>query len=260
MPRLGLIYTLPMPTPTERIRIVLVGTTHPGNIGATARAMKVMGLRRLYLAAPQANFPSAKATALATSADDLLEHAVIVDSLPDALADCRLILGTSARLRSLPLPVMEPRAAAIRAVSEAAAHEVAIVFGRENSGLTNQETRMCHYLINIPTDREYHSLNLAQAVQVIAYEIHRAVSRETDAEQAPLDWQPETSERMELYFQRLEQTLLDIGFLNPAQPKRLMERLRRLYQRARPDENELNILNGIVSATIKASRDRSGNE
>jgi len=240
----------------QKIRIVLVGTTHPGNIGATARAMKVMGLERLYLAAPQARFPSAKATAMATSADDLLEKAVVTENLLEAISGCGLVLGTTARLRSLPLPVTDPRTASRRVAAEAGTYEIAIVFGRENSGLSNDETRLCHQLINIPTSREYHSLNLAQAVQVVTYELHMTLLGESPGDVDPPDWVPEPAEKMEFYYQRLEQTLLAIGFMNPDQPKRLMQRLRRLYQRARPDENELNILNGILSATLEAARGR----
>jgi tRNA (cytidine32/uridine32-2'-O)-methyltransferase len=245
-----------MTTAFQKIRIVLVGTTHPGNIGATARAMKVMGLERLYLVAPEAKFPSAQATALATSADDLLQKAVVTTTLMEAVGDCRLVLGTTARLRSLPLPVMDPRVAAGRALCESQSHEVAFVFGRENSGLTNEETRLCHYLVNIPTSKEYHSLNLAQAVQVVTYELHMAMLDEQPGLVKPPDWQPEPVERVEFFIERLEKTLLEIGFLNPDQPKRLMQRLRRLFQRARPDENELNILNGILSATREAAHGR----
>ena len=241
---------------SEQIRIILVGTTHPGNIGAAARAMKVMGLERLYLAAPEAKFPSARATAMATSGDDVLKKAVVVDDLLQAIAGCGLVLGTTARLRSLPLPVMDPRTAAARSVAEAGNHEIAIVFGRENAGLTNEETRLCHSLVNIPTSQEYHSLNLAQAVQVMTYELHLAMLAEQPGETPPPDWRPEPPEKMEFYFERLEKTLREIGFLNPDQPKRLMQRLRRLYQRARPDENELNILNGILSATLESARGR----
>lgn len=215
--------------------------------------MKVMGLKRLYLVAPT-DFPSGQATAMATSADDLLQRAVVVDSLLEGIAGCGLVLGTTARPRSLPLPVDSPRSAAARAVAEAGQHEVALVFGRENSGLTNDETRLCHHLINIPTSTEYRSLNLAQAVQVVAYETRLAALDESPGEVAPPDWQPEPPEQLEPYFERLEQALREIGFLNPHQPRRLMQRLRRLYLRARPDENELNILNGIVSSMLEAAR------
>jgi TrmH family RNA methyltransferase len=218
--------------------------------------MKVMGLRRLYLAAIEAPFPSARATALATSADDLLQSAVRTETLMEAIADCQLVIGTSARTRALPLPLMNPRSAARHIVQQAHDQQVAIVFGRESSGLTNEETDLCHQLINIPTHREYNSLNLAQAVQVVCYEVFMTLQGELPAIVEPADWVPEPAERMDVYFRRLEETLLAIGFLNPEQPKRLMQRLRRLYQRARPDENELNILNGILSATLEAARGR----
>ncbi|MEN1726799.1 MAG: RNA methyltransferase [Pseudomonadota bacterium] len=241
---------------SNNIRIVLVGTTHPGNIGSAARAMKVMGLHRLYLAAIEAPFPSSRATALATSADDLLQTAVVTDSLMEAIADCQLVIGTSARSRSLPLPLMNPRSAARHVVEHATDQQVAIVFGREKSGLTNEETDLCHQLINIPTGKEYNSLNLAQAVQVVTYEIFMTMLGELPDLVEPADWTPESAERVDFYMKRLEETLLAIGFMNPDQPKRLMQRLRRLYQRARPDENELNILNGILSATLESARGR----
>jgi len=255
-----LAYTLWMSDLTENIRVVLVGTTHPGNIGSTARAMKVMGLRRLYLAAIEAPFPSSRATALATSADDLLQTAVRTDTLMEAISDCQLVIGTSARTRALPLPLMTPRSAAAHVVQHATDQQVAIVFGRESSGMTNEETDLCHQLINIPTNKEYNSLNLAQAVQVVCYEIFTARQEDLPDRVEPHDWIPESAERMDVYFRRLEETLLSIGFMNPDQPKRLMQRLRRLYQRAQPDENELNILNGILSATLEAAGGRRQND
>jgi len=245
-----------MTNPESNIRIVLVGTTHPGNIGATARAMKVMGLERLYLVAP-ARFPSGEATAMASSADDILANAVVVDDFMDAIAGCPLVLGTTARLRSLPQPLFDPRSAAEKAVIEAGRHEVALVFGREKSGLNNEEVRHCHWLVNIPTSEQYSSLNLAQAVQILTYEVHLAALGGGPGETTPPDWQPVAPERLEFFFQRLEEALLAIRFLNPRQPKRLMQRLRRLYLRARPDENELNILNGIVSHTLGVVHERS---
>lgn len=245
-----------MSSVASNIRIVLVGTTHPGNIGAAARAMKVMGLSRLYLVGP-ARFPSGEATAMASSADDVLADAVVVADFMAAIAGCSLVLGTTARLRSLPQPLLDPRAAAARAAAEAERHEVAIVFGREKSGLSNEEVRHCHWLVNVPTSKAYSSLNLAQAVQILAYEVHLAMIGGGPGETVPPDWQPVSPERLEFFFERLEQALLAIRFLNPAQPKRLMQRLRRLYLRARPDENELNILNGIVSHTLGIVRERS---
>ncbi|MFW5926561.1 MAG: RNA methyltransferase [Wenzhouxiangella sp.] len=240
----------------DNIRIVLVGTTHPGNIGAVARAMKVMGLERLCLVSP-AKFPSGEATAMASSADDILAGAVVVDDFMDAIAGCGLVLGTTARMRSLPQPLFDPRAAAEKAVVEAEKHEVALVFGREKSGLSNEEVRHCNGLVNIPTSEAYSSLNLAQAVQILVYEIHLAALGGSPGETPPADWKPVAPEKLEFFFARLEEALLAIGFLNPDQPKRLMQRLRRLYLRARPDENELNILNGIVSHTLGVVRERS---
>ena len=238
-----------------RIRVVLIGTTHPGNIGSAARAMKVMGLSRLVLVNPL-KFPSGEATALASNADDLLAGAMVVESFTEAIAGCGLVLGCSGRPRALPLPTIDARLGAARALAEANHHEVALVFGREKTGLHEDEMRGCHYLLKIPTSQTYDSLNLAQAVQVICYEIRQALLVDAPREIDPPDWVPEPPERLELFFSRLEEALTAVDFLNPAQPKRLMQRLRRLTLRARPDENELNILNGIVSAMLETARGR----
>lgn len=244
-----------MTNPASNIRIVLVGTTHPGNIGAAARAMKVMGLERLYLVSPS-GFPSGEATARASHADDILARAVVVDDFMQSIAGCPLVLGASGKAWSLPQPAIDPRTAAARVVSEGGRHEVAVVFGREKTGLHVDEIKHCHSLVSIPTSEHYGSLNLAQAVQILAYEIHLAMIGGGPGEEPPSDWQPVPAERLEFFFQRLEQSLLAISFLNPRQPKRLMQRLRRFYLRARPDENELNILNGIVSHTLGVARER----
>jgi tRNA (cytidine32/uridine32-2'-O)-methyltransferase len=236
----------------SRIRIVLINTTHPGNIGATARAMKVMGLQHLHMVTPK-TFPSADATAMASGADDLLQNAVLHDSLESALTGCSLVLGTSARLRSLPMPQMDLRKAAESALSEHEGQDIAILFGRERYGLTNDEIQCCHQLVHIDTNPDYGSLNLAQAVQVMAYELRMAAVGEAGSKIAPADWVPVDAGQMELFFTHLEQTLLDISFLNPDQPKRLMARLRRLFNRARPDQNEINILRGILAASQKAA-------
>lgn len=235
-----------------RIRIVLINTTHPGNIGATARAMKVMGLSSLHLVTPKV-YPSAEATAMASGADDILQAAVVHDSLDSALAGCPLVLGTSARMRSLPMPMIDARRAARQALAESGSHEVAVLFGRERYGLVNEEMQRCQFLVNIPSNPEYSSLNLAQAVQIISYELRVAGQGKADFSVAPSDWEPVDDQQMEGLFEHLEQTLLDIRFLNPKQPKRLMARLRRLFNRARPDQNEINILRGI----LKASQDIS---
>jgi len=230
------------------VRVILINTTHPGNIGATARAMKTMGLSSLHLVTPKI-FPNAEATAMASGADDLLQTAVIHDSLESALEGCALVMGTSARLRSLPMPMLDARAASERAIAESAAHEVAILFGRERYGLTNEEMQRCQYLVNIPSNPAYSSLNLAQAVQIIGYELRVAAMGGAGVSLPPLDWEPVDDAQMEGLFEHLEQTLLDIRFLNPKQPKRLMMRLRRLFNRARPDQNEINILRGILKAS-----------
>lgn len=240
-------------TALDNIRVVLVGTTHPGNIGAAARAMKVMGLSDLRLVAPRA-FPSAEATAMASSADDVLADAGVHDDLEDAVADCELILGTTARLRALSMPQLDPRAAAARTVAEAGSGRVALVFGREKNGLENREIHQCHYLVNIPTGAAYQSLNLAQAVQIVCYEVHLAALADHAPERPPLDWTPAPAGKLEHFFGRLQRTLLDIRYLNPRQPKRLMERLRRLFLRARPDSTELDILNGILTSASEAAQ------
>jgi TrmH family RNA methyltransferase len=236
----------------SRIRIVLINTTHPGNIGATARAMKVMGLVQLHMVTPKV-YPCAEATAMASGADDLLQRAVVHDSLESALEGCSLVLGTSARMRSLPMPQMDMRKAAESALTEHDGQDIAILFGRERYGLTNEEIQRCHQLVHIATNPDYGSLNLAQAVQVMAYELRMAAMGEAGTWMAPSDWVPVDAGQMELFFVHLEQTLLDIQFLNPDQPKRLMARLRRLFNRARPDQNEINILRGILAASQRAA-------
>lgn len=236
----------------SKIRVVLINTTHPGNIGASARAMKVMGLQQLHLVTP-ITFPDAEATAMASGADDLLQHAVVHDSLESALDGCSLVLGTSARLRSLPMPQMDVRKAAECALSEHDTGDVAILFGRERYGLTNDEIQRCHQLVHIDTNPDYGSLNLAQAVQVIGYELRMSAISEAGVTVSPLDWVPVDAGQMERFYAHLEQTLLDIDFLNPEQPKRLMMRLRRLFNRARPDQNEINILRGILAASQRVA-------
>lgn len=235
-----------------QVRVVLINTTHPGNIGAAARAMKVMGLSSLHLVTPKV-FPHADATARASGADDILQHAQVHDSLDSALAGCALVLGTSARLRSLPMPMIDARRAAQQALAEAGQHEVALLFGRERHGLTNEEMQRCHHLVHIPANPAYSSLNLGQAVQIVAYELRVAALGYADISVPPADWEPVGSQQMERFYEHLQQTLLDIGFLNPRQPKKLMARLRRLFNRARPDQNEINILRGILKASQEAS-------
>jgi TrmH family RNA methyltransferase len=236
-----------------RVRVVLINTTHPGNIGATARAMKVMGLSNLHLVTPKV-FPDAEATAMASGADDLLQYARVHDSLDSALEGCVLVMGTSARLRSLPMPQMDARKSAQTAIGTASSRDVALLFGRERYGLTNEEMQRCHQLVHIPSNPDYSSLNLAQAVQVLCYELRTAALGGAGSSAHPADWEPVDAKQMELFYRHLEETLLDIEFLNPAQPKRLLMRLRRLFNRASPDQNEMNILRGILAAAQKAAK------
>jgi TrmH family RNA methyltransferase len=230
----------------KNIRIVLVDTSHPGNIGAAARAMKNMRLEQLCLITPQ-RYPSAEATARASGADDLLAHAKIFDTLDDALAGCRLVIGTSARDRKIAWPVLNPRECGPKLIAAAAKGEAALVFGRERSGLTNEELDRCNYLVHIPTNQEYSSLNLGAAVQVLAYEIYMAW-----LERSPLNSEPEcdyaTADMLQGFHQHLEQTLQELGFADPRQSEKLFRRLRSFFHRARPDREELNILRGILSA------------
>lgn len=235
-----------------RLRVVLVETSHPGNIGAAARAMKVMGLTRLYLVRPQ-QFPCAEATARASGADDLLARAVVCDSLDEALTDCTLVLGASARLRALPWPLSDARTAAQRAVAAAlAGQEAALVFGRECSGLSNAELQRCHHLLHIPANADYSSLNLAAAVQVVSYELRMALLGDTPL--APDAGDYASADELEAFYAHLEQTLVAVGFLDPGHPRQVMRRLRRLYNRARPERIELNILRGILAETLKRVR------
>jgi tRNA (cytidine32/uridine32-2'-O)-methyltransferase len=237
-------------SPFANIRIVLVNTTHPGNIGGAARAMKNMGLSRLYLVAPK-EFPSEKATWRSAGATDVLDDAVVVDSLDEAIAGCKLVVGTSARERRIPWPLLDPRQCGESIWSEANHHEVALVFGREDRGLTNEELHKCNYHVHIPANEEYSSLNLATAVQVICYEIRMAFLQATEGKTLPnhqWDMPPADASALENYYEHLEATLAGLGFLDPQNPKQTMTRLRRMYNRVRMDQMELNILRGVLTA------------
>ncbi|MBY4678869.1 RNA methyltransferase [Marinobacterium arenosum] len=241
----------------ENITIILVNTTHPGNIGGTARAMKNMGLTDLRLVDPKI-FPSEVATARASRATDLLDNAQLFNDLESAVADCQLVVGTSARERHIPWPLINPRQLAAIAAPLPETTRVAVVFGREDRGLTNEELQLCHHHVNIPTNEEFSSLNIAAAVQVIAYELRMAALEQ--AEQAAgerpqwgTDWDIELAEHreLELMFEHLESVLVDIDFLDPNNPRQLMPRLRRLLLRAVPDKVEVNVLRGILKAVEK---------
>ncbi|MEH6584074.1 MAG: tRNA (cytosine(32)/uridine(32)-2'-O)-methyltransferase TrmJ [Halioglobus sp.] len=236
----------------DNIRIVLVNTSHPGNIGAVARAMKNMGLSKLYLVAPR-QFPDEQANWRAVSAVDVLESAVITPTLEEAVGDCQFVVGTSARGRRIPWPLLDPRHCAERMGSESDQGEVAVLFGREDRGLTNDELKVCNLHLNIPTSDDYSSLNLAMAVQIVCYELRMLLDLPTLPVEEDAQWDTAfaTQDNMERYYQHLEQALVDIEFLDPTAPRQLMLRLRRLYSRVRLDEMELNILRGILSETQK---------
>ncbi|MCC5870146.1 MAG: tRNA (cytosine(32)/uridine(32)-2'-O)-methyltransferase TrmJ [Gammaproteobacteria bacterium] len=232
---------LPVP-----LRVVLLRTTHPGNIGAAARAMKTMGLRELVLVSPRA-FPHDEATARASGADDVLAAARVCGDLDEALTGCRLVMGASARLRSVAWPQLAPPQAAARLLADGAQGPVALLFGTEKSGLSNEELDRCQVLVNIPANAQYSSLNLSMAVQVLAYELRMAWlagAHGAPAREVPLA----RAEDLARFYEHLQRVLTNAGFLDPAQPRQLMRRLRRLFARAEPDEQELNILRGMLSA------------
>lgn len=234
----------------QSVRIVLVNTSHPGNIGGVARAMKNMGLTELYLVSPR-DYPSDRAEWRASNAVDVLESAKVVDSLDEAIADCGLVIGTSARSRRIPWPLVTPRECADRSYHEAATHPVAIVFGREDRGLTNEELHKCNYHVHIPSNPEYSSLNLAAAVQVVAYELRMTCLNNQQGKAIHFDdWDmpPAKNAALEHYYEHLQATLEKVGFLEPDNPRQTMTRLRRLYSRVRLDEMELNILRGVLTA------------
>jgi tRNA (cytidine32/uridine32-2'-O)-methyltransferase len=235
----------------NNIRIVLVGTSHPGNIGGAARAMKNMGLSRLYLVAPR-DYPSEKAVWRAAGAVDVLDNVVVVDTLEEAIVGCGLVVGTSARERRIPWPLLDPRECGERSWHEAAEHEVALVFGREDRGLTNEELHRCNYHVHIPANPDYSSLNLATAVQVICYEIRMACLAAGEGKVLNFeewDMPPASAEAMERYYEHLQETLVTMGFLEQDNPRQTMTRLRRLYNRVRLDQMELSILRGMLTAT-----------
>lgn len=238
------------------IRIVLVGTTHPGNIGAVARAMKNMGLTDLALVNPKI-FPHAKATARASGAVDVLKNATVVESLAEAIDDCIFVAGASARSRSLAWPTMEPRECAAKFATLSREGPVAAVFGPEKSGLSNSDLDHCDTLLTIPTDPDFSSLNLAMSVQVFTYELRMALvggSAPHYDDDTPLA----TSAELEHFYGHLENVLTELDFLDPDNPRHLMRRLRRLFARAQVDKNEINILRGILSAIDKRAGSDAG--
>lgn len=237
----------PSPEILDRIRFVLVETSHPGNIGAVARAMKTMGLSRLHLVNPK-SLPNAEAVARAAGADDLLATAQVHGNLVDALRGCRLVIGSSARLRTLEWPLLEPVDCARKLLVEAREGEAALMLGRERSGLTNEELARCHFLARIPTNPKFSSLNLAAAAQIFAYELRRTRLRAEVPQPVEKGWNPAPAEALEGFHVHLAQTMVDTGYCDPARSRKLRQRLWRLFNRARPDRVELDILRGILSA------------
>lgn len=245
----------------NRIRIVMVNTTLPANIGAAARAMKTMGLSRLVLVAPK-TFPSGDATALASGAADVLDQTMVVDTLEEAIADCELVFGTSARSRTIPWPLLDARPATELAIQHAAKNnQIAIVFGREDRGLTNEELALANYHLTIPVNAEYGVLNVAAAIQVICYELRmHALSQATTnadahdntplmpltaSQQMQWDEPLATQGQMQQFYPHLEAMLADIDFLDPQNPRMLPLRLKRLFGRIQLDRMEYNLLRGI---------------
>ncbi len=233
----------------SELSIVLIETSHPGNIGAAARAMKNMGVANLTLVNPK-EFPSDKAIYRAVSAEGVVKSATVVPDVDTAIADCQLVIGTSARDRRIPWPLINPRECGEMVVKEQrAGRKVAIMFGREDRGMTNEELQKCHFHVNIPTGEAYSSLNLAMAVQVICYEVLQAsLDQKRPAPDSNWDVSFATGADMEHLFTHLEETLIQVKFHDPDNPRQLMHRLRRLFTRIRPDQMEVNILRGFLTA------------
>ena len=237
------------------VSIVLVGISHPGNIGSAARAMKTMGLDRLRLVAP-ARFPASEATVMAAGADDVLRNAQVFPDVPSAVADCGLLVATTSRLRHLPWRVVEPREAAREIVAASATGAVAILFGAERTGLSNEDIEHCQLLLGIPTGPSYGSLNIAMAVQVVAYEVLLA-ARQAGTAQAANGTPLASATEMQRFYAHLEGVLDDIDFRDRTGEGHLMARLRRLFNRAVLDQNEVNILRGILTS-VQGRRRRAG--
>jgi tRNA/rRNA methyltransferase len=236
-----------LPAMLNNVRVVLSHTTHPGNIGAAARAMKTMGITSLYLVKPR-HFPDAQADTMSAGADDLLRNAVVCETIDEALAGCVFVVAMTARLRDISHEVLTPREAMPLLAHHAAQHQVALMFGTEMAGLTNEEMGKSHLLVRIPANPHYSSLNLAAAVQVACYELTIA-SQYAGLNLRQLEVEPAKHEEVERFYVHLERVLAQIGFFNTKHPNKLMQKLRRLYARARLEQEEINILRGILSAT-----------
>ena len=233
----------------KSIKVVLVGTTHPGNIGASARAMKNMGLLNLALVTPK-EFPSDAATFRSKAAKDVLENAKVFEDLKDAVADCELVIGTSARDRKVPWPVLNPKESAEEVAKSALHHQIAIVFGREDRGLTNEELGLCNLHVHIPSDPEYSSLNLSQAVQILTYEIRLSLLEQQENQD---NWDVElaNNEQTERLIAHMDELMQDVEFYDIDNPRKLLLRVRRFFKRSRIDVMEANIFRGLFSTIQK---------
>jgi TrmH family RNA methyltransferase len=248
----------------DQIRVVMVNTSDSGNLGSAARAMKTMGFRDLCLVAPLDPPTTAKAVSRASGAADILHYARIVDTLDDAIADCQLVVGASARMRTIPWPLLTP-ASLGQIVEEApAGTRVAILFGREDSGLTNEELQRCHYHVTIPGNPDYCVLNVSQAIQVICYQLRQSLVEAPRQSQGARDVLGEAMETwdsplaaqqdMERFFEHFEAVMLELDFFDPNNPRQLLTRVRRLFNRARLDQREVNVLRGVLTAMQKRLR------
>ncbi|MBT3145012.1 tRNA (cytosine(32)/uridine(32)-2'-O)-methyltransferase TrmJ [Neptunomonas phycophila] len=240
----------------SNVRIVLINTFHPGNIGAAARAMKNMGLTNLWLVDPQ-EYPHPEADSRAAGAKDVLDAATVVNTLEEAIADCQMVVGTSARSRTFDLPIQDARTCAKQVIEEAPNGNIAIVFGRETMGLLNEEIQMCNYHVYIPANPEYPVLNVAQAIQLLCYEVWVASQDETIK---TTDYEYPRQKEMTLFYTHLETVLRTTQFLIPQHEGRAMAKLKRYFNRTRPEKAELGMLRGILSSvqdTLK--RQASGN-
>lgn len=231
------------------VKVVLVGTTHPGNIGATARAMKNMGILDLALVEPK-EFPSDVATFRSKAAKDILEKASVHTSLEEAISECELVVGTSARGRTVPWPVLNPREAAEEMHKSSLNGKVAIVFGREDRGLTNEELGLCNFHVHIPSDPEYSSLNLSQAVQILAYEIRLSYLQDLHVNEEYWDVELANNEQTERLINHMDELMQEVDFYDVENPRKLLVRVRRFFKRSKIDVMEANIFRGLF-ATIQ---------
>jgi len=237
----------------ENVKIVLVNTSHTGNIGSAARAMKTMGLSQLVLVDP-VQAPDSQASALAAGATDILGNAQIVSTLQEAIADCGLSIAASARSRTLSWPMVDPRECGAKVVSEGQKHKVALVFGRENSGLTNEELQQCQFHVHIPANPDYSSLNLAMAVQTLSYEVRMQFLEHQNKAYETIETDYPNGEQLEGFYTHLEESLMHTGFMIKQHPGNVMAKLRRLFNRVRPDSHELNILRGVLTSITKMKK------